>query len=181
MPRISSLCLSELVLQPTHFEEIERPTTNRIPSLLRLLPEGFACQTPKHESDVFLSQPALVRRQNRMSPGSSRNKASIVQANWVGMSGELKVLAASQKQQARQKNTPRLTHTESFMSQDTGRNHDIKQKYFCFGIIYGRWGRGLILDSNKAYFAPQTATKYLVSSMSLQHRGFDPHTDLRTT
>jgi len=53
VPRLSGLCLSERVLQKMRFGEIERPTTNQIPSLLRSLPEGFPCQTPKYESDVF--------------------------------------------------------------------------------------------------------------------------------
>ena len=47
------------------FGEIERPTTNQIPSLLRSWPEDFTCQNPKYESDVFLSQPALLQFQNR--------------------------------------------------------------------------------------------------------------------
>jgi hypothetical protein len=47
------------------FGEIERPTTNQIPSLLRSRPEDFPCQAPKYESDVFLSQPEPVQLQNR--------------------------------------------------------------------------------------------------------------------
>lgn len=72
------------------FGEIERPTTNQIPSLLRSLPEDFPCQAPKYESDVSLSQPALAQRKTGMSPGSSRNRCSIEQANGVGMNGETK-------------------------------------------------------------------------------------------
>lgn len=71
-----------------HFREIERSTTNQILSLLRSLPEDFPCQTPKYESDVFLSQSALAPLQTGMFPGSSRNVASIEQANRVGMRGE---------------------------------------------------------------------------------------------
>ncbi|MQB06038.1 hypothetical protein DXT91_18205 [Agrobacterium tumefaciens] len=59
MPRFSSLCLSEHVLQSMRFGEIERSTTNQILSLLQSRPEDFACQTPKYESDVLLSQSAL--------------------------------------------------------------------------------------------------------------------------
>ncbi|QSZ60325.1 hypothetical protein BTN45_25070 [Rhizobium sp. ZX09] len=65
MPRFSGLCLPELILQPMRFGEIERPTTNQIPSLLRSLPDGNLCQHPKYESDAFLSQPALAPFQNR--------------------------------------------------------------------------------------------------------------------
>ncbi|QCM01537.1 hypothetical protein CFBP6624_14860 [Agrobacterium tumefaciens] len=65
MPRFSGLCLSERVLQPIRFGEIERPTTNQTLSLPRSRPEDFAYQTPKYESDVFLSQPAPVQPQNQ--------------------------------------------------------------------------------------------------------------------
>jgi len=88
VPRLSGLCLSERVLQPMRFGEIERSTTNPIPSLLRSLPEDFTCQTPKYESDVFLSQPALAPLQTGIFPGSSQNRGSIEQANRVGMRGE---------------------------------------------------------------------------------------------
>ena len=56
----------EIVLQPISFGEIERPTTNPFPSLLRSSPEGLSCQqASKYESDVFLSQPVPVPLQNR--------------------------------------------------------------------------------------------------------------------
>jgi hypothetical protein len=67
------------------FGEIERPTTNQIPSLLRSWPEDFTCQTSKYESDVFLSQPALAQLQTGMSPGPSLNRDSIGQTNRAGM------------------------------------------------------------------------------------------------
>lgn len=88
------------------FGEIERPTTNPIPSLLRSLPEDFPCQTPKYESDVFLSQPALAPLQTGMFPGSSRNRCSIEQANRVGMRGEMKILAARLKKKRDEEITP---------------------------------------------------------------------------
>ncbi|QCM11861.1 hypothetical protein CFBP6625_15395 [Agrobacterium tumefaciens] len=107
MPRISGLCLSERVLQPTRFGEIERPTTNQTLSLLRSQPEDLACQTPKYESDVFLSQPAPAPLQTGIFPGPSRNRGSIVQANRVGMKGK-KSPCRKPKKQARRKNIPRL-------------------------------------------------------------------------
>ncbi|WP_318284986.1 hypothetical protein, partial [Bradyrhizobium lupini] len=52
-PRFSGLCVSEHVLQPMRFGEIERPTTNPFPSLLWSLPENIPYQTPEYENDVF--------------------------------------------------------------------------------------------------------------------------------
>jgi hypothetical protein len=86
--------------------EIERPTTNQILSLLRSRPEDFACQNPKYESDVFLSQPALAPYQNRNVAGSSQNRVSIFQANRVGMNGEIKVLVASPNNKRNEELTP---------------------------------------------------------------------------
>jgi len=73
------------------FGEIERPTTNQIPSLLRSRPEDFTCQTAKYESDVFLSQPALVQFQNRnVSLFIAEQGRSINQRKRVGMCEEMK-------------------------------------------------------------------------------------------
>jgi hypothetical protein len=94
------------------FGEIERSTTNPIPSLLRSLPEYFACPAPKYESDVFLSQPALAPLQTGMFPGSSRNRCSIFQANRVGMNGEIKVVVANRNNKRDKKIYPGWTNRE---------------------------------------------------------------------
>lgn len=74
-----------------------------------------------------------------MSPGSSQNRYSIEQANKVGISGEIKVLARNWNNKRDEKNYTPVEHIGSFMSQDAGRNHYIKQKNFYFGIIYARF------------------------------------------
>jgi hypothetical protein len=66
-----------------------------------------------------LSKPALIQLQNRMPPGSSRNRCSIEQENRVGMNGEIKVLAIS-RTTSEVKNYTSAGHIGSFMPQYAG-------------------------------------------------------------
>ncbi|WP_208616045.1 hypothetical protein, partial [Agrobacterium deltaense] len=75
-PHISDLCLSEPVLQPMHFEEIERPTTN--PTISPpFIARGYSSSNTECESDRLLPRPALAQREIEMSPGPSLNRDSI--------------------------------------------------------------------------------------------------------